>query len=59
MRSLAKTFDAMNVDELVKELNALPVAQRMEVIETVLKADDSWVPDLFFRAWPTSKQGVL
>ncbi len=37
----------MSVEELIKELNALPQAQRMEVVDAVLSADDSWVPESF------------
>jgi predicted transcriptional regulator len=37
----------MSVDELIKELNALPLAQRLEVVDAVLDADDSWVPESF------------
>jgi hypothetical protein len=37
----------VSVTELIKELNALPLAQRMEVIDAVLDADDSWVPESF------------
>jgi predicted transcriptional regulator len=37
----------MSVEELIKELNSLPPAQRMEVVEAVLNADDSWIPESF------------
>ncbi len=37
----------MSVEELIKELNALPLAQRMEVVDAVLEADDSWIPESF------------
>jgi hypothetical protein len=37
----------MSVEELIKELNALPLAQRLEVVDAVLEADDSWVPESF------------
>jgi predicted transcriptional regulator len=37
----------MSVEELIKELNALPLAQRLEVVDAVLDADDSWVPESF------------
>ncbi len=37
----------MSVAELIKELNALPLDQRMEVVDAVLEADDSWVPESF------------
>jgi len=41
----------MSVEELIKELNALPLAQRMEVVDAILEADDSWIPESF-------KQGI-
>jgi hypothetical protein len=37
----------MSVEELIKELRALPQEQRMEVIDTVLGEDDSWIPESF------------
>ncbi len=42
----------MSVEELIKELNSLPLAQRMEVVDAVLDADDSWVPESF-------RQGIV
>jgi hypothetical protein len=47
----------MSVDELIKELNALPLAQRMEVIDAVLKADDSWIPELFLHGMADFEAG--
>jgi predicted transcriptional regulator len=47
----------MNVEELIKELNALPLAQRMEVIEAVLSADDSWIPESFLRGMADFEAG--
>ena len=47
----------MSVDELIKELNALPLAQRMEVIEAVLKADDSWIPESFLQGMADFEAG--
>jgi len=37
----------MSVEELIKELNALPLDQRLKVVDAVLDADDSWVPESF------------
>jgi predicted transcriptional regulator len=37
----------MSVEELIKELNALPLQQRMQVVDAVLEADDSWIPESF------------
>ena len=39
----------MSVEELIKELNALPLDQRMEVVDAVLEADDSWIPESFLK----------
>jgi predicted transcriptional regulator len=47
----------MSIDELIKELNTLPLAQRMEVIEAVLNADDSWIPESFLRGMADFEAG--
>jgi len=47
----------MSVDELIKELNALPFTQRMEVIDAVLKADDSWIPESFLQGMADFEAG--
>jgi hypothetical protein len=37
----------MSVEQLIQELKALPLAQRLEVVDAVLAEDDSWVPESF------------
>jgi hypothetical protein len=47
----------MSVQELIKELNALPLDQRMEVVDAVLNADDSWVPESFRQGMKDIEEG--
>ena len=47
----------MSVEELIKELNALPLDQRMEVVDAVLEADDSWIPESFKRGMADAEVG--
>jgi hypothetical protein len=47
----------MSVQELIKELNALPLDQRMEVVDAVLSADDSWVPESFRQGMKDIEEG--
>jgi len=37
----------VSVDQLIRELKALPQAQRLEIFDAVLGDDDSWVPESF------------
>jgi hypothetical protein len=37
----------MSVDQLIKELKALPQAQRLQVVDAILSEDDSWIPESF------------
>ncbi len=37
----------MSVDQLIKELKALPQEQRMQVVDAILSEDDSWIPESF------------
>ncbi len=47
----------MSVEELIKELNALPLAQRLEVVDAVLDADDSWIPESFIQGMADIEAG--
>jgi predicted transcriptional regulator len=47
----------MSVEELIKELNALPLAQRLEVVDAVLDADDSWIPESFLKGMADIEAG--
>jgi len=47
----------VSVEELIKELNALPLDQRMEVVDAVLEADDSWVPESFKQGMKDIEEG--
>jgi hypothetical protein len=47
----------MSVEQLIEELKALPQAQRMEVIDAVLAADDSWVPESFRQGMKDIEEG--
>ena len=47
----------MSVAELIKELNALPLAQRLEVVDAVLDADDSWIPESFLKGMADIEAG--
>ena len=47
----------MSVAELIKELNSLPLAQRMEVVDAVLNADDSWIPESFLQGMADIEAG--
>jgi hypothetical protein len=47
----------MSVEELIKELNALPLAQRLEVVDAVLDADDSWIPESFLQGMADIEAG--
>jgi hypothetical protein len=37
----------MSVDQLIKELKALPQEQRLQIFDAVLGEDDSWIPESF------------
>jgi hypothetical protein len=37
----------VSVDQLIKELKALPQEQRMQVVDAILSEDDSWIPESF------------
>ena len=47
----------MSVEELIKELNSLPLAQRLEVVDAVLEADDSWIPESFLQGMADIEAG--
>ena len=47
----------MSVEELIKELNSLPQAQRMEVVDAVLNADDSWISESFLQGMADIEAG--
>jgi len=47
----------MSVEELIKELNALPLPQRLEVVDAVLDADDSWIPESFLKGMADIEAG--
>jgi hypothetical protein len=37
----------VSVEQLIQELKALPLEQRLQVVDAVLAEDDSWVPESF------------
>jgi len=37
----------MSIDQLIKELKSLPDAQRWEVVDAILREDESWIPESF------------
>jgi hypothetical protein len=47
----------MSVQELIKELNALPLDERMKVVDAVLSADDSWIPESFRQGMKDIEEG--
>lgn len=49
----------MSVEELIKELNSLPLDQRMKVVDAVLDADDSWIPESFREAMDDFDKGRI
>jgi hypothetical protein len=38
---------SISVDQLIKELKALPQDQRLQVVDAILSEDDSWIPESF------------
>jgi hypothetical protein len=47
----------MSVDQLIEELKALPQEQRMQVVDAVLSADDSWIPESFRQGMKDIEEG--
>jgi predicted transcriptional regulator len=47
----------MSVDQLIKELKALPQDQRMLVVDAVLSEDDSWIPESFRQGMKDLEEG--
>jgi hypothetical protein len=47
----------MSVDQIIKELKALPREQRLQVVDAVLSEDDSWVPESFRQGMKDIEEG--
>jgi predicted transcriptional regulator len=47
----------MSVDQLIKELKALPQEQRMQVVDAILNEDDSWIPESFRQGMKDLEEG--
>jgi predicted transcriptional regulator len=47
----------MTATEIIKQIKALPAAERAQVTKYVVKHDDSWVPESFKRGMADAEAG--
>lgn len=47
----------MSSREIIKQIKALPAAERAKVAQFVLQADDSWVPESFKQGMADAEAG--
>jgi len=47
----------MSAQEIIKEFQALPPAERAEVAKFVMEHDDSWVPESFKQGMKAAAEG--
>ena len=47
----------MSAQQVIEEFNALPPAERAQVIKFVMEQDDSWVPESFKEGMKAAAEG--